>query len=995
MDGTESQCRWCGIGGDLIVCDDCPSAFCPDCIKRNIGEQPYADLVAEDNDDHWCCYKCDPSQVSAAQVCTETAAAAAEQQPQPSAAKPAVIKQKPAAKPKKPAAAAGLAHYPRPRGAARKNITWNTSMGQWDKNADEQQPPPPSIKGDPLIEQLPGAAAVLPSPVPTAKTPAAKTPTTKRPISQASAAADTKDIGEPSFQVGDQVDAKDTDGTWYGAKIISTSSAGVRVHFKGWNKSHDVNVLASQLATHLAPANKRLIKPVAATETKNVAAAGLAHHPRDKNSTTKRRRSATPTATSEGQAQYSTVTPHRALQGAEENSDDFEEESEVKARRTQHKQNQNKKKKAETAGASAASSTAAAAIGDSPAKLSGLPPLHDVTGGNVYQCTQCVPPKSAGVVVSKQGCSCQHSFLQLPKVGAGLQERRVDEEKIVLIGQTKVCVKCKQLVSSVGFDWKHHMSMCDAAFFADEISCTSLADAEVSDGSVLRCLNSRHAVSIDDREPCDCTACGDDALPDRVSVATLMHPDIPSSALCSSCYDRVSKPFETDPEDNKEMACRWCAKGGDLVICDDCPSAFCADCIKRNMGEEEYNDLTSEDTEYHWSCYKCDPSQVQLAANAKLNRSLKTAFKPQLNQNEESDCERQTWQTSLVPFPQKKLQQLQLVSVPKPQELTAAIQAMLQTSETLPRNFYDAQIDTAFATPDENSARIKVPKVHHRQPVEPEAVSVEQSAPIATFNPLLTEKCSDDVCWGCGSGTDPSTIGICDGCEAEWHASCVGLASFPGGDWFCPQCQVNKNHQDQRKRQEKAGARARAAGAATPIVKETRDKDMQRFITNAQPMHRFSVVPSQKVTVASLAIAKEASIQATGTFTDRQEDCVDVEGEVVSVDDDFDDNIVIVQFKTEDGSTADVEFPLNALIPGAMPAHDLVACPPCSSTQSSSKRKREEAATMMPVDMQYVSPGGEGWERVSNSSGLVAWKRKLAPLATRATNSSSGIDDDL
>ena len=68
---------------DCLCLQDCPSAFCPDCIKRNIGEQQYEDLVAEDNNDKWCCYKCDPSQVPVAPVHSENPSAAKQPTPQP------------------------------------------------------------------------------------------------------------------------------------------------------------------------------------------------------------------------------------------------------------------------------------------------------------------------------------------------------------------------------------------------------------------------------------------------------------------------------------------------------------------------------------------------------------------------------------------------------------------------------------------------------------------------------------------------------------------------------------------------------------------------------------------------------------------------------------------------------------------------------------------------------------------------------------------------
>lgn len=36
-DGMDEQCRWCGEGGKLILCDFCHNAFCKNCIRHNLG----------------------------------------------------------------------------------------------------------------------------------------------------------------------------------------------------------------------------------------------------------------------------------------------------------------------------------------------------------------------------------------------------------------------------------------------------------------------------------------------------------------------------------------------------------------------------------------------------------------------------------------------------------------------------------------------------------------------------------------------------------------------------------------------------------------------------------------------------------------------------------------------------------------------------------------------------------------------------------------------
>jgi len=51
------------------------------------------------------------------------------------------------------------------------------------------------------------------------------------------------------FAVSDNVDAKDLRGAWYAASILSLSSTGYRVSFRGFNHSFDEDVLESSVAT--------------------------------------------------------------------------------------------------------------------------------------------------------------------------------------------------------------------------------------------------------------------------------------------------------------------------------------------------------------------------------------------------------------------------------------------------------------------------------------------------------------------------------------------------------------------------------------------------------------------------------------------------------------------------------------------------------------------------------------------------------------------------
>ena len=101
-----------------------------------------------------------------------------------------------------------------------------------------------------------------------------------------------------------------------------------------------------------------------------------------------------------------------------------------------------------------------------------------------------------------------------------------------------------------------------------------------------------------------CTACGGGVGSDQ-----LTHPDLPGSLLlCDECHERVRRPFKRD-EDGNEVCCRWCGYGGELMLCDRCPSSFCKGCLSRNIGAAELSAL--EKTKDSWECLRCNPSQVQ------------------------------------------------------------------------------------------------------------------------------------------------------------------------------------------------------------------------------------------------------------------------------------------------------------------------------------------------------------------------------------------------
>jgi len=70
-DGDEILCRWCGDGGELMLCDApagqggaragarCPKGFCTECVEKALGGA--AELKRIQGQESWTCFACDPA----------------------------------------------------------------------------------------------------------------------------------------------------------------------------------------------------------------------------------------------------------------------------------------------------------------------------------------------------------------------------------------------------------------------------------------------------------------------------------------------------------------------------------------------------------------------------------------------------------------------------------------------------------------------------------------------------------------------------------------------------------------------------------------------------------------------------------------------------------------------------------------------------------------------------------------------------------------------
>jgi len=52
--------RWCGQGGNILLCDNCTSSLCEGCLFKNLGRKYLRDAKTTDN---WKCLLCDPSPI--------------------------------------------------------------------------------------------------------------------------------------------------------------------------------------------------------------------------------------------------------------------------------------------------------------------------------------------------------------------------------------------------------------------------------------------------------------------------------------------------------------------------------------------------------------------------------------------------------------------------------------------------------------------------------------------------------------------------------------------------------------------------------------------------------------------------------------------------------------------------------------------------------------------------------------------------------------------
>lgn len=102
-----------------------------------------------------------------------------------------------------------------------------------------------------------------------------------------------------------------------------------------------------------------------------------------------------------------------------------------------------------------------------------------------------------------------------------------------------------------------------------------------------------------------CTSCGKQVTNESANTAQ-RHPLL-GVITCRQCKMFYNDGEWTKDEEGSFEYCRWCGNGGDLLLCDKCPEAFCKRCVQRNLGRKYLSNVNSAE---EWSCFVCDPKTI-------------------------------------------------------------------------------------------------------------------------------------------------------------------------------------------------------------------------------------------------------------------------------------------------------------------------------------------------------------------------------------------------
>jgi len=104
----------------------------------------------------------------------------------------------------------------------------------------------------------------------------------------------------------------------------------------------------------------------------------------------------------------------------------------------------------------------------------------------------------------------------------------------------------------------------------------------------------------------ECSVCGKKIDPVIGSArGVLRHPHL-GTPQCQSCRNFYGDGDWPRSEDGDEY-CRMCSNGGDILLCDKFPNAFCNKCLARCVGGRALREITKSE---EWACLLCDPTPI-------------------------------------------------------------------------------------------------------------------------------------------------------------------------------------------------------------------------------------------------------------------------------------------------------------------------------------------------------------------------------------------------
>ena len=106
--------------------------------------------------------------------------------------------------------------------------------------------------------------------------------------------------------------------------------------------------------------------------------------------------------------------------------------------------------------------------------------------------------------------------------------------------------------------------------------------------------------------PVVCTACHK-GMDHKQEGAVVRHTAL-AVPICRKCQKFYQRGVWSKDEDGYYEHCRWCANGGDLLLCDTCPNVFCKRCVRKNLGRSKVTEI--EEAE-EWHCLVCEPDQIR------------------------------------------------------------------------------------------------------------------------------------------------------------------------------------------------------------------------------------------------------------------------------------------------------------------------------------------------------------------------------------------------